>query len=318
MGLAGLCGSFLVFALSGNFLALFFARTIQGAFSGAVMPEARAFIADVTTSKQRVGALGKLGAAQALGLMLGPAIGGLFSAYGLAIPFFAAAIAAAINFSFVFALLPESVKEKTRYAVHAKLVFHSFLRIARGLKDSMAPLFFLSFIWSFAISNNQVSIPFIGTDKFHVDSVTIGIGFTAMGIVSSMTQFFFIAPLSRFFGHLKIASAGLLIMAMAFFLIPLVPPSAFFLYGILAVVGFGSALARPVITALISEKTTQPAGLTMGITHSFESLGKLLGPLLGGFLFMFGNTTPFFFSAGIVAFSVVFLAYVIKRKRSPK
>jgi MFS family permease len=238
---------------------------------------------------------------------LGPAIGGLFFAYGPAIPFFAAAITAAVNFSFVFLLLPESLKEKTRRAMHAKLAFHAFLHIVRGLKDSLAPLFLLAFVWSFALSNNQINIALIGTDKFHLDSVAIGIGFTAMGIASSITQFFFIAPLSRFFGQLKIASAGLLGMAMAFFLTPLVPSSAFFLYGILAGVGFGSALAKPVITALITEKTTQPQGLTMGITHSFEGLGHLLGPLLGGFLFMFGNSVPFFFSAGIVAFSVIFV-----------
>lgn len=318
IGLAGLTGSFLIFAVSGNLLALFLARILQGAFSGAVMPSARAFIADVTSNEQRVGALGKLGAAQGLGLIMGPAIGGIFSTQGLAIPFFAAALAGAINFFFVFLLLPESLKEKVHATMHAKLAFHAFSRIARGLKDSLAPLFLLSFVWSFAISNNQVTIPLIGTDKFHIDTIAMGIGFTAMAITSSITQFFFIAPLSRFFGHVKIVSAGLLGMALAFFLIPLVPSNMFFLYGTLALVGFGSALARPVITALITEETTQPQGLTMGIAHSFESLGRLLGPLLGGFLFMFGSSTPFFFSAGIVALSVIFVFQKARLIRSAR
>lgn len=293
-GLAGLAFSFLVFAVTGNIVTLFLSRFIQGIFSGAIMPSARAYIADLTSKENRVKAMGRIGAALGTGVILGPALGGILSESQLALPFLIAALLAIANFIFVFLLMPESPKEKMSSGhIGIHLVFVSFKHLAKGMKGDLAPLFFLSFLWSFAVSNNQVNIPLLGTNSFSLSASHIGLGFTFMGIVSAVTQFLFITKISLQFGQKKTALAGLVIMGFSIITMPFLPHSAWFLYLAMACAGLGSALARPIITAMLSEETKEGQGITMGTANSFESLGRLVGPLLGGTLFGLSMTLPF-------------------------
>ena len=307
-GLLGLTLSFLVFALTTNLITLFLSRFIQGFFSGAVMPSARAYVADVTTKDERIKAMGKIGASIALGIILGPAIGGFLAQDSIAFPFFTAAMVTALNFALVFFFLPESLKEKRVYKIAIRLAWVALPRIWKGLQGSLAPLFLLAFVLSFVLSNNQVNVPLLGTEKFSLGTGTIGIGFAIMGLVSATTQFFLLSRITNIIGQHKTVASGLILMSLSFVAMPFLPNSVSLFYLAMALAGLGSAVARPVITALITKETTEPQGITMGTSSAFEGLGRLLGPLLGGFLFMFGHQVPFLFS-GIVAVLMVFFVW---------
>ncbi|MDP2734825.1 MAG: MFS transporter [bacterium] len=304
LGLVGLAASFLVFALAANLATLFLSRFIQGFFSGATMPAARAYIADVTTKEQRVKAMGRIGASLALGIILGPALGGFLAQGSLVMPFFVASLVAALNLVFVFFFLPESLKEKRDYKITIRLAWISLPRILKGLQASLMPLFLLAFVWSFALSNNQVNVPLLGTDKFHLDTGAIGIGFAIMGLVSAVTQFFLLSRITSFIGQHRTVAGGLVLMGLSFAAMPFLPASVPLFYFAMGLAGLGSAVARPVITALITEETTEPQGITLGTANAFESLGRFIGPLMGGLLFAFGPAVPFLFS-GIGAILVV-------------
>lgn len=304
LGLFGLSLSFLVFAFAANLAALFLFRFIQGVFSGATMPSARAYVADVTSKEERVKAMGRIGASLALGVILGPAIGGLLAQSSMVLPFFAAALIAALNFILMFFFLPESLKEKRDYKISARLAWVSLPRIWQGLKSSLMPLFLLAFVWSFALSNNQVNVPLLGAEKFQLDTGAIGLGFALMGVVSAITQFFLLSSITRVLGQHTTIAGGLVLMGLSFAAMPFLPHSVPLLYLAMALAGLGSAVSRPVITALVTEETKEPQGITLGTANAFESLGRMLGPLLGGFLFVFGQTVPFVFS-GTVALLVV-------------
>jgi len=253
--------------------------------------------------------MGRIGASLALGIILGPAIGGFLAQGSFVLPFFMAAIVAFLNFALMFFLLPESLKEKRYYKITIQLTWLSLPRIWQGLRGALMPLFLLSFVWSFALSNNQVNVPLLGIEKFALDTGTIGIGFAIMGLLSAITQFFFLSRITAIFGQHKTVTIGLILMGLSFAALPFVPQHIAFFYFVLAAAGFGSAVSRPVITALITEETTEPQGITLGTANAFESLGRLLGPLMGGVLFAFGMTVPFLFS-GIVVILIVF--FVIK------
>ena len=92
-------------------------------------------------------------------------------------------------------------------------------------------------------------------------------------------------------------------MALAFTIMPFAP-SAPLLYVAAAVAGLGSATTHPVVSALLSEETKEHQGITMGTATSFESLGRLLGPLLGGSLLAFGLFAPFLVSGVIITVAV--------------
>ena len=311
IGLLGLALSFLVFAFAANLAALFISRFVQGLFSGAVMPSSRAYIADITSREDRVKSMGRIGGTVALGVILGPAIGGFLAQGSLVLPFFAAAAVATLNLVLMFFFLPESLQEKRDYKITVRLAWLSLPRIWQDLKSSLMPMFILAFIWSFTMSNNQLTVPLLGLEKFHLDTGAVGIGFGLMGVISLITQFFLLTGITNALGRHKTIVGGLLLMALAFIAMPFLPEITFLFYLAMATAGFGSAVVRPIITALITLETKEPQGVTMGAANSFESLGRLLGPLLGGLLLgLFGFQTPFLFS-GIIL--VIVLILVLKK-----
>jgi DHA1 family multidrug resistance protein-like MFS transporter len=54
-----------------------------------------------------------------------------------------------------------------------------------------------------------------------------------------------------------------------------------------------NALLIPAITSLTSKRTTLDQGLTMGLSNSFVSLGRIFGPTLGGLVFDLNWGLPF-------------------------
>ena len=92
---------------------LFLGRTISG-ITGASFTTANAYIADISTAETRSKNFGMVGAAFGLGFIIGPAIGGLLTGWGIRAPFFAAAILALLNWLYGYFVLPESLSIENR------------------------------------------------------------------------------------------------------------------------------------------------------------------------------------------------------------
>ena len=303
IGLLGMSASFFVFAIAASPILLFVSRFFQGVFSSAVLPSARAYIADSTSVADRVKAMGYVGACLATGFIFGPVFGGYLADRSLPLPFLAAGVVAFLNFLLVMRFLTESVRKKSERKFSFKLIFSPIQRIWKGVVSPLAPLFALSLLWSFAMSNNQVTVPVLGIEKLHFDAGRIGFMFTIIGSVSAFTQFFLLDKITKLFGKHAAAIGGLFVMALALTVMPF-SSSPFLLYLAAAVAGLGSATTHPIVSALLSEETKDQQGITMGTATSFESLGRLLGPLLGGFLLSFGLFTPFLASGIIITIGV--------------
>ena len=303
IGLLGMSASFFVFAVAASPFFLFVSRFFQGVFSAAVLPSARAYIADSTTEQDRVRAMGYIGAFLATGFIFGPVAGGFLAQHSLSLPFLVAGAVAFLNFLFIAKFLTESLKEKTETRLSFKLVFSPIQKMWKGALSPLAPLFILSMLWSFAMSNNQVAVPVLGIEKLHFDSNRIGLIFTVIGSVSAFVQFFLLDWITKLFGKHAAAIGGLFVMALAFTIMPF-SSSPFLLYLAAAIAGLGSATTHPVVSALLSEETKEQQGITMGTATSFEGLGRLLGPLLGGFLLSFGLFAPFLASGIIITIGI--------------
>lgn len=105
IGLFGYCLGTLLFAsmfllgrigwMEGTllFAALAIARMMQSMVMSATSPSVTAYVADITDITNRTSGMARLGAAQSLGTILGPAIGGGLAVWGLLTPmWFAAAV----------------------------------------------------------------------------------------------------------------------------------------------------------------------------------------------------------------------------------
>lgn len=106
-GMFGLGVTFVVPALSSS-LPLILASRIVGGLTSANMTVAQAYVADISSTEGRTNAFGKVAAAFSLGLILGPAVGGILGQSDPRVPFFAASCIALLNMAYGFFILPES------------------------------------------------------------------------------------------------------------------------------------------------------------------------------------------------------------------
>jgi len=100
-------------------LPLLVAAVALAGLAGATLATAQAYIADVTPHEDRGRGRGLVGAAFGLGLVTGPALGGLLSLYSLEAPAFAAAALTLTNAVFGFFVLPESLQAGRRTRIPA-------------------------------------------------------------------------------------------------------------------------------------------------------------------------------------------------------
>src|SRR5215217_886814 len=89
---------------------------LAGAVSGT-LATAQAYIADSTTKEDRARGLGMIGAAFGLGLIAGPAVGGLLSLHSLSAPALFASVLALTNCAFGYLTVPESHAPRLRKKV---------------------------------------------------------------------------------------------------------------------------------------------------------------------------------------------------------
>src|SRR6202163_795429 len=104
---------YIFLAFAPTFGWLFLGRTISG-ITGASFSTASAYIADISTAETRAKNFGLVGAAFGLGFIIGPAIGGLLSGWGIRAPFYAAAILTLLNWLYGYFILPESLSIENR------------------------------------------------------------------------------------------------------------------------------------------------------------------------------------------------------------
>jgi MFS family permease len=61
----------------------------------------------------------------------------------------------------------------------------------------------------------------------------------------------------------------------------------------LCIFGIGNSLIKPCVTSLITQKTTVGQGIASGLSSSMDSLGRIVGPLLGAALLGATSWLPF-------------------------
>ncbi|MBI2450469.1 MAG: MFS transporter [Candidatus Nealsonbacteria bacterium] len=304
ISLAGSAVSFLIFGLSPSLAWLFLARTMHGIFSAGAFPIAAAYIGDVTSKENRVKYMGRLTATQSLGFIVGPAASGLLSGVSINLPFFAASAVSLINSLFIIFWLSESLTKKTeKLAIKEGLI--NLKAVVNGLRGEFGTLFFLLSGWAFAISNMQVAFPLFAEEKFAFTGVQNGFVFAFMGTLGAIVQWVLLPKAVKIIGEHKTAAIGVFIMAAGQFLIP-TAPSVIFLTAFILTSSLGGSLFRPTINAILSKEAKEGQGATMGMAFSFESLGRVMGPLAAAILLTtLGIQSQFVLTSSILIIGVL-------------
>lgn len=307
IGILGLSISFLLMAISTELWMLFVARVIGGILSSANMPTAMAYVADITTEEDRGKGMGIIGAATGLGFIFGPAVGGIFSKTSLGLPFYVAGASSLLTFFLVMLVLKESLAPENRNIRSRKK--ESF---GQALKGPISMLFFLQFFVSISLAGLEATFAYFAAEKADLGAVKLGYIFMIMGLAQAFVQGGLMGKLTKRFGEGVVIQMGIVISAVGFGLILLT--NNFVTAAIyLTIFGIGNGLIRPGVSSLLTKKSTTGHGSTTGLLSSFDSLGRIIGPPLGGWLFSISIGLPYM-SGIILSVIAIFLYQVYSGK----
>lgn len=262
------------------------ARATIGAFYAAVPPTAAAVVADHTLPRERPVAMAKLGSANAMGLVLGPAAAGWLAGHDLALALYAAAALPVIALAVVWLALPGG-KPAAQRPPGAKPM---------GLLDArlrVAALTGFAAMGSVAIA--QVLVGFFAIDRLALPvdqgARVAGLALTCVGCALIVSQQCVMrlpsVPLARWI------VLGAAIAGCGFASVAAVQSQGMLLasYGVAA---FGMGLIFPNFQAMAAN-AVQPheQGAAAGTLSAAQGLGMVLGPIAGTLLYRVSPALPY-------------------------
>ena len=308
VGVLGYAISFFMFGMAKSFIVLFIARALSGVLSSATTPTAMAYVGDNAQPEQRSQSMGQLGAMIGLGVILGPLLGGLLSTDSLSLPFFVGAALALLAFFLVLVLLPESHAQPSG-AEKARAPFAGMLPQYRAvLRGPAGALLVLILLISFGLANLQNMVGLYAVDKLNADTTQVSMVWMVMGISMIVVQGGLVGWLSRRVGEMRLIRISLL-GGMLGFVIIAQAANLVQLLAVLAFIMLALSLLSPSLNASISRYGGEHQGALMGVNNAMISLGRVLGPLWGGYLY--DLNMDFAFYSGAVMLAIGWLVSVV-------
>lgn len=276
----------------GQTVAVLFASRVLGGISAAfIMPAVTAFIADITTPKERARAVGYMSAAISTGFIIGPGLGGFLAEVATRLPFFFATGFAlfAVLLSFFLLHEPERNHEESEEATRKP-----------GIKRIFVPTYFIPFviifISAFSLSAFESLFSLFVDHKFGFTPKDIAIMITGGAIIGAFAQVVLFDRLTKWIGEIRLIRYSFFLSVILVFLTTRV--STYFTVLLVTVIVFlGFDLMRPAVTTYLTRIAGNEQGFVGGMNSMFTSIGNVLGPVIGGALFDMNLNFPFYFSS---------------------
>lgn len=310
IGFSGMLVSYVLFTatmyagttklISGGLLVvlLIAARGLIGLFIPAVPSSAQAYMADITDEKGRSAGMALIGAANGMGLVLGPAIAGGFALIGLMWPLYIGALLPVIAFIVVLLLIPtqKPVIQEQPPKVNP---FQKGLRLYlfAGMA-TMLSIVTLQVVGGFYFQD-QLSL----TTKETARMISMGLMLTGVAMIA--TQGMQMKKPKWQPKSLILVGSLLLIISMALFLFVISSVGfyvAFFLFGI------GAGLMMPGFMAGSSLAVArEQQGGVAGLIASVQGISAVIAPILSTSLYRVDKHLPFVFVAVFVLLMAITL-----------
>ncbi len=310
--------SYLGLAFSYSLWWMFLCRSFAGLFA-ANISTAHAAITDVTSKDQRAAGMGMIGAAFGLGFIIGPSLGSGFGyvgvligdapPFGIFFPALMAFVVTALNLAWAYFALPETRNPRSEEAIRGSWI--SNLNIFSHPSPLVVRLILLFFLANLAMPLMEVMLfPFVA-DRFEWGLIESGLGFAVVGLIMAFTQGFLVRRLVPKWGERKTMMYGMFVLTFGFILIAM-SYSIFTLAFAMVLLAIGHGLSRPSLLAMVSLASKEDEqGEVMGASQSASSLGRILGPVIGGWLYTNTGMGSPFVVAGILTAIAVLGAFAI-------
>lgn len=300
---AGLSG-----VLSGTalYFGLLIARCTQGVIMAGTNPASTAYAADHTNREQRTATMAKLGTANSMGTILGPAVSGALAVFGLLAPLFFAAGLAALAALLVWWQLPVTPRgQLTERKARVKL----------KVTDPRIVWLLFSAVGVFVgFSGIQQTLGFQLQDKLQLSGIeTAQMTGAALMVSAAFTFLIQVTVMQRL--NLKptqFVRIGLGAMLMGATIISSFANFTVLAFG-MAFLGAGLGLCMPAISAGASLAVTpEEQGAAAGLVSACPATGFVAGPVIAGALYQYHDALAPLFSAGV--FFCVLVVLTIKAR----
>jgi MFS family permease len=285
--------------VSGFFLLfiLLVSRIINSAVGAASRPATGAYVADVTSLEERSSGMGKFGAANNIGTILGPILVGsiiginIFNSkiegFALLTPLIVMSFLMIVAIFFVLLFLPN------KKSVGSDEVNSERPALDKNLKMliSIGVIVFTSFAIVQSVTAYYVQDRFSLTLDETARSTALLLGTMAlMAIVSQLTF------VQRFKGSpLELIKYSIPLFVLSSLIIVFSPSYTFIYFG-MAIMGLAMGLASPGYTSAASlNADPNNQGAAVGLAMVAPGLGFTLGPFLSGLLYSISINLPFLF-----------------------
>ncbi|MEM9579500.1 MAG: TCR/Tet family MFS transporter [Pseudomonadota bacterium] len=285
---------YVLMAVAGTVWLLLIGRLIGG-ITAATHATAGAYIADVSPPDEKAANFGLIGAGFGIGFVLGPVIGGALAEFGTRAPFWAAAVLALTNAAFGWFILRESVTDATRRAFSWRRAnpFGAFKSI--GSFPGLVPLLLVYFFYQVASVVYPAIWSFFIVERFGWSPGMIGLSLAIFGLSFGLVQGLLVAPSIKRFGHRNTVLLGLILEALAMFILGVIW-SGFWLLVLIPFSALG-AIGMPALQGIMSRRVADDSqGELQGVLTSVTSLAAILAPLVmtRTFAYFTADTAPIY------------------------
>lgn len=317
ISLASTSVGWFIFGFAGSILFLFIGRIIDGLAAGN-FGTAQSVLSDISRNeKERSQNFGLIGALFGIGLILGPALGGLLMHISNNAPFLFAGAMALINTILMLILLPETnLNQRENVKINfnpIKTIFHSFT------KSHAKSLFTSWFVFHISMAIFQSIFSLYLLEVFGFNSSMVAVVLASQGIIMIINQGFLLKHfwLKKFsLKNLSYYMYVFIAVATLFFAVE----NIYFLFLGILVLSLSQPVLRVAVTSeVISNTHETKRGEVLGVMASIANLGMIIGPLFSGFLYSISFRLPFIVSFLILmAMFAILGASIRKYKKSEK
>jgi MFS family permease len=297
-GLTGMLGGLLLYAV------LLTARCSQALIMSGTNPAATAYAADHTGPEQRTRTMARLGTANSMGTILGPAVSGALATFGLLAPLYFAAGLAFLAALLVWWQLPVTPRQDlTSRPLSARLRF----------TDRRILLFLGTTVGLFiGYSGIQQTLGFQLQDKLDLTGIQTAQMTGAALMVSAVFTFLVQVTIMQ---RVKLEPTQFIRLGLISLLFGAAVISGFETFAVLAIgmafLGIGLGLCMPAISAGASLAVNpEEQGAAAGLISACPAIGFVAGPIVAGALYQVHGSLAPLFSAAV--FFLVLVVLVLK------
>ncbi|SQI04078.1 MFS transporter [Clostridium perfringens] len=302
---------YLIFGIGGSIWVLFLGRIIDGVTGGSIST-IFAYFADITPKEERTKYFGWISAIAGIGAAIGPTLGGILAKFGYAVPMYFGAIITLLNFIYGILYMPESLHENNRLKKITLVRLNPFTQLMSvlSMKNLKRLLISAFLIW---IPNGSLQSIFslFTMDTFNWTPTLIGLMFSIMGIQDIISQGLIMPKLLMKLSDVKIAILGMVSEIIGYALISASAIFTFYPFFIVGmfIFGFGDSIFGPSFNGMLSKSAdSSEQGRIQGGSQALQSLARIIGPILGGQIYVsLGHSSPAFMGMILIILAIPIL-----------